>query len=163
MQSDRFHLVNISCNLKETMTKKHIPKLVVERAEDQGNYFFLSVIEHRKQNYLVIIDNVTDDSVGAYVLDYAQQEGIDLKQLFTAITLWFYRGSTRYPLSFEFSRLGLAPLTNRIYKTFEITHVTRLIGNDFRYDLNGDPKIKRRRVNRLPAGVEINLKKLSQV
>ena len=141
------------------MSKRKVPSLIVERAEDQGNYYFLSVLEHRRENYLVIIDNITDEAVGAYVLDFAQQEGMNLRDLMTVITLWFYRGSHRYPLSFEFSRQGISPATNRIYKTFELAHVTRLIGKDFRFDMLAAPKVKRRRVNKIPAGVEIKLKR----
>lgn len=141
------------------MSKKRIPSLVVERAEDQGNYFFLSVLEFRRENYLVIIDNITEEGIGAYVLDVAQQEGLDLKQLISVITTWFYRASYKYPLSFEFSRLGMAQHTNRIYKNFELAHVTRLIGNDFKFDLLAPPKIRRRRVSKIPAGVEVKLKR----
>jgi len=145
------------------LSKKRIPSLVVERAEDQGNYFFLSVLEFRRENYLVIIDNITEEGIGAYVLDFAQQEGLDLKQLISVITTWFYRASYRYPLSFEFSRLGMAHHTNRIHKNFELAHVTRLIGNDFKYDLMAPPKIRRRRVSMIPAGVEVKLKRSTPV
>ena len=120
----------------------------------------MALLEFRRENYLVIIDNITEDTVGAYVLDFAQQEGMDLKQLMTLVTQWFYRASFKYPLSFEFSRLGITPMANRIYKNFELAHVTRLVGNDFRYDLLSPPKIKRRRVNKLPAGIEVNLRKI---
>lgn len=143
------------------MTKKRIPNLIVEKAEDTGNFFYLSVIEYRKQNYLAIVDNISSESVGAYVLDFAQQEGIDLKQLFSIITFWFYRGSYRYPLSIEFSRLGITSHTNRIYKNFELAHVTRLIGKDFRFDFEAEPKVKRRRATFIPAGVEVKLKKFA--
>lgn len=141
------------------MAKKKVPNLIVEFASDNGNMFFLSVLEYRRENYLCIIDNVSSEEIGAYVLDFAQQEKIDVRELMTAITYWFYRGSTRYPLSFEFSRLGLTPLTNRIYKTFELPHVTRLIGYDFKYDFESPPKIRRRRVSLIPAGTEIRLKR----
>jgi hypothetical protein len=141
------------------LAKKKIPNLIVEFASDSGNLHFLSVIEHRRQNYLAIVDNISSEEVGAYVLDYAQQEKLDVRQLLSAATLWFYRGSTRYPLSFEFSRLGLTPATNRIYKTFELPHVTRLIGNDFRFDFETPPKIRRRRANLIPAGTEIRLRR----
>lgn len=141
------------------MAKRKIPSLIVERAEDQGNYFYLSVLEYRRQNYLVIVDNITEEEVGAYVLDYAQQEGLDMQQLMSVITHWFYGASERYPLSFEFSRLGIASRTTKIYKTFELAHVTRLIGKDFTYDLNSAPKVKRRRVNKIPAGIEIKLRR----
>jgi hypothetical protein len=143
------------------MPKRKIPGLVVEFASDTGNAFFLSVLEYRRENYLVVVDNISADEVNAFVLDFAQQEGIDLKQLMSVITTWFYRGSHHYPLSFEFSRLGITHRTNRILKTFELTHVTRLIGRDFRYDLFEVPKVRRRRVNRIPAGVEVRLKRSS--
>lgn len=144
------------------MPKKRIPNLIVERASDQGNYYYLSVLEYRRENYLVVVDNITEDEVGAYVLDFSQQEGIDLRQLMSVITTWFYRGSSSYPLSFEFSKLGIAGRTNRIYKTFELAHVTRLIGQDFVYDLEAPPKVRRRRVNKIPAGVEVRLKRSAQ-
>ena len=141
------------------MPKRKIPSLVVEYASDSGNAFFLSVIEYRRQNYLVVVDNITDEEVGAYVLDFAQQEGIDVRQLMSVVTAWFYRGSFDYPLSFELSRLGVSARTNAIYKTFELVHVTRLIGKDFRYNLLEAPKVRRRRVSKIPAGVEIRVKK----
>lgn len=142
------------------MGKKKIPELHVERASDAGNLYYLSVLEYRKTNYLVVVDNITEDEVNAYVLDLAPQEGINLQDLLSVITNWFYKGSSKYPLSFEFSKLGINGRTNRIYKSFELVHVTRLIGQDFRFDLNASPKVKRRRVNKIPTGVEIKLKRL---
>lgn len=141
------------------MAKKKIPSLVVEKATGPGNYYYLSVVEYRKENYLVVVDNISEDELGAYVLDFAQQEGVDLKQLMSLITKWFYSSSDKYPLSFEFSKMGITSVTNKIYRTFELAHVTRLIGNDFKYDIFETPKIKRRRVSMIPAGVEISLKK----
>lgn len=141
------------------MGKKRVPNLIVEFASDSGNLHYLSVLEYRRENYLVVIDNVGSEEIGAYVLDFAQQERLDVRQLLTVVTHWFYRGSYRYPLSFEFSRIGITPATNRIYKTFELPHVTRLIGNDFKYDMEAPPKIRRRRVQLIPAGTEIRLKR----
>lgn len=140
------------------MTKKKIPSLVIEKASDRGTHFYLSVIEYRKENYLVVIDNINDTEINAYVLDLAEQEGIDPKQLLSVITRWFYSASEKYPVSFEFSKLGITEATKRIYRTFEVAHVTRLIGNDFSYDIFDAPKIKRRRVSIIPTGVEIKLK-----
>lgn len=144
------------------MAKKKVPNLIVEFASDSGTMFFLSVLEYRRENYLVIVDNVSSEEIGAYVLDFAQQERLDVRQLMTIVTRWFYSGSSSYPLSFEFSKLGISPLANRIYKTFELAHVTRLIGYDFRYDLETPPKIRRRRASLIPAGTEVRLKRSSQ-
>lgn len=141
------------------MAKKRIPSLIVEPVSDSGNLYFLSVIEYKRENYLTVVNNIDEEEIGAYVLDFAQQERLNMQQLMSAITLWFYKGSFTHPLSFEFSRLGLTPLTNRIYKSFELTHVTRLVGNDFRYNLSAQPKIRRRRASMIPAGVEVHLKR----
>lgn len=144
------------------MAKKRVPELVVEFVSDAGSLHYLSVIEYRKENYLVVVDNITSEEVGAYVLDFAQQAKLDTKQLLSVVTEWFYRGSERYPLSFEFSRRGMTPFATKIYRNFELTHVTRLIGNDFRFDVENAPKIRRRRVGMIPAGVEIKIKGLVQ-
>lgn len=141
------------------MPKRKIPKLIVEYASDQGNAYYLSVLEYRRENYLVVIDNISSEEVTAFVLDFAQQEGINLKQLMSVVTMWFYRGAHSYPLSFEFSRLGITHRTNRILKTFELAHVTRLIGRDFSYSFEDQPRVRRRRVNKIPAGVEVRLKR----
>jgi hypothetical protein len=146
------------------MAKRSIPSLIIERAEDTGNFYFLSVLEFRRENYLVVIDNITNDEIGAYVLDYAQQEGMNLKDFLTLVTQWFYRssGGIDYPLSFEFSRIGIASRTNLIHKTFELAHVTRVIGKDFKFDLSSPPKVRRRQVNKIPAGFEIKIRQLTQ-
>ena len=144
------------------MAKRKVPTLIVEFASDSGTLFYLSVLEYRRENYLVVVDNISSDEIGAYVLDFAQQERLDLQQLITIVTRWFYAGSSSYPLSFEFSRLGISPMVNRIYKTFELAHVTRLIGHDFRYNFEATPKIRRRRASLIPAGAEVRLKRSSQ-
>lgn len=142
--------------------KKRIPSLVIERASDSGSLYYLSVLEYRKENYLVVVDNITEDEVTAFVIEKAPQAGIPVSELMSAVTYWFYHAADRYPLSFEFSRMGISHLTNRIHRTFELAHVTRLIGKDFVFKLDEVPKVRRRRVNRIPAGVEIKLKRSAQ-
>ena len=141
------------------MSKKEIPELIVEYKENIENFCFLSVLEYRNNSYLVVIDNVSEDRIGAYVLDYASQEKLNIEQLMSIITKWFYKSSHKYPLSFEFSKLNLTSQVNKIYKNFERVNVTRLIGNNFTYGLNDSPKIKRRRITKMSSGVEITLKK----
>lgn len=144
------------------MAKKRIPNLIVEFASDSGTMFFLSVLQYRKEDFLVVVDNISSEEVGAYVLDFAQQEQLNVQELMSLVTRWFYESSMKHPLSFELSKLGIGPAVNRIYKTFELAHVTRLIGYDFRYDFETAPKIRRRRVSLIPAGAEIRLKRSTQ-
>lgn len=144
------------------MSKKRIPELQVEYTSDSTNFFYLSVLQYRKEHHLVIIDNITNDVVTAYVLDKAVQEGIDAKQILTVANRWFYEASDRYPLSIEFSKRGMSHATNRILKNFDLSHVTRIVGQDFQYDLTTPPKIRRRRVSHVPK-VEVDLQVKSSV
>lgn len=144
------------------MAKKRIPDLQVERTSDSANFYYLSVLQYRKEHHLVVIDNITGDTVNAYMLDRAAQEGIDVKQLLTVVTRWFYESSHKYPLSIEFSKRGMSHATNRILKNFELTHVTRIVGQDFQYEMNSAPKIRRRRVSHVPT-TDVNLEVRSSV
>lgn len=140
------------------MSKRKVPSLIIEHVSDRGNLHLLSMLEHRKDKYLVIIDNIDDENITAYVLDYAQQEGIDLRTFIDIAEGWLEKQDSAYPLSFEFSRLGLTEATRRIYKTFDLAYVTRLIGRPFVFELTKPAKIRRRRANKIPVSVEIRPK-----
>jgi hypothetical protein len=139
------------------MTKKKISNLIVEHVTGNANMMMLSLLEHRHEQYLVIVDNITEDELTAYVLDFAQQEGVDLEAFINVAGDWEQSG-VRHPLSFELSKLGLSEITQPIYKTFALAHVRRLVGRGFSTDLRGHGRIKRRRVPVIPEFVEIRPK-----
>jgi hypothetical protein len=145
------------------MTKKHIPALHIEVIKERANLGYLSLIEYKRENYLAIIDNITASEITAFVLDYAQQEDINIRDLLSVATAWFYKGSDRYPFSFEVAKNGFTSTLAPIHKTFDVNFVSRIIGNPFQYALDKKAKIKRRRVVQLPAGVEIVLKKSLEI
>ena len=140
------------------MSKRKIPTLIIENVSDEGNLHMLSMLEHRRDRYLVIVDNVSSDQITAYVLDYAQQEDVDLLIFIGIAEEWLKKSSGEYPLSFELSRLGLTAIARRIYKTFDLAYVTRLVGRGFSFDLTTPTRVRRRRASRVPAGVEIRPK-----
>lgn len=140
------------------MSKRKIPTLIIEHVSDRGNLHLLSLLEHRRDRYLVIVDNIDDENITAYVLDYAQQEGVDLRTFIGIAEEWLERSKGEYPLSFELSRLGLTEVARRIYKTFDLAYVTRLVGRSFQYDLTTPIRVRRRRASRVPAGVEVRPK-----
>lgn len=137
------------------VSKRKIPSLIIENIVDRGNLNMLSLLEHRRDQYLVIVDNMNEDVICAYVLDYARQEGIDLKIFIEVAEGWLAGKNAEYPLSFEMSRLGLTEVANKIYKTFDSAYVTRLVGRPFQFELTTPVKIKRRRANKVQAGIEI--------
>ena len=140
------------------VSKRKIPTLIVEHVSDRGNLHMLSMLEHRRDRYLVIVDNTSDESITAYVLDYAQQEGIDLASFIGVAEGWLKNSGGAYPLSFELSRLGMTSVTRRIHKTFDLAYVTRLVGCAFSFDLTTPVKIRRRRASRVPSHVEVRPK-----
>jgi hypothetical protein len=89
------------------VAKKRIPELKIETINDRGNFIYLALIEYKREEYLCVIDSVKPNEIGAYVLDYAEQENIDLAQFFQLTTLWFYSKSDMHPLSVEFAKKGL--------------------------------------------------------
>lgn len=131
------------------MSKKRIPEIHIEWSSDPSNLYYMSVIQYRKEHHLVVIDNITDDTVTAYAIDKASQEGLEIKDLLSVINRWFYSASSKHPLSIEFSKCGLTDKTNKILKTFDLNNVTRIVGHDFRFQQE-QPKVRRRKVQRTP-------------
>lgn len=140
------------------MSKRKIPTLIIEHVSDRGNLHLLSMLEHRRDRYIVIVDNIDSENITAYVLDYAQQEGVDLSAFIQIAEEWLQKSNGEYPLSFELSRLGLTEATRRIYKTFDLAYVTRLVGRAFERDLTTPTRVRRRRATRVPTGVEVRPK-----
>ena len=140
------------------MSKRKIPSLIIEHVSDRGNLPLLSLLEHRREKYLVIVDNIDDENITAYVLDYAQQEGVDLRAFVQLAEEWLQKSNGEYPFSFELSRLGLTEGTRSIYKTFDLAYVTRLVGRAFSFDLTTPIRVRRRRATKVPSGVEVRPK-----
>jgi hypothetical protein len=140
------------------MTKKKIPPLQFEIVQDRSNLIYLSVIEYKLENYLTIIDNISDNEITAFVLDYAEQEGINIKEFLSIANLWYYKNSNKHPFSVEIAKHDLTHKIGKIIKTFDISFVSRVIGCPFFFNM-ATKKIKRRRVIPIPECVEIKLKK----
>jgi hypothetical protein len=145
---------------QKDLTKNRIPSLKIETLNDRGNFLYLSLIEYKRETYLCVVDEVTEDTISAFVLDYAEQENIKISAFLSFVTRWFYSNSDNYSLSTELAKLGLSEHMSPIYKTFEITYVTRIVGNPFSFKKpKSTTKVKRRRVAAIPDYIEIVFKK----
>ena len=143
------------------MTKNKIPSLKVEALSERGNFIYLSLVEYKRETYLCIIDEVTDDFIGAFVLDYAEQENIQISSFLSFVTKWFYSNSDNNSLSTELAKAGLSEYTSPIYKTFDVSYVSRIVGNPLSFKPPSKSKVKRRRVAPVPDYIEIVFKKKS--
>jgi hypothetical protein len=137
------------------------PPLQIEDLQDPSNLLFCTLLEFKRTKYLVIIENVIDDEIQAYVLDLLAAEEIDQDWFLNIATRWFYSASDRYPLSFEFAKLGKGDVIKKVLKTFNVNSVSRVIGKLFTYAVNTKPKIKRRKVVNATEHNEVKLRKLS--
>jgi len=137
------------------------PPLVFEELQDELNYIFLTLIEYKRVKYLTIVENVIDDEIHAYVLDLLAAEEVDQAWFMSVATHWFYSASERYPLSFEFAKLGQGEVIKKALRTFNINSTSRVIGKLFKFNVNAKPKVRRRKVLTLPERIEIKLKKLT--
>jgi hypothetical protein len=145
------------------MAKKKIPELKIEMVNSSANYKFISLLEYRREQYLCIIDNISETEIGAYVLDFAEQSNIFVPDFLTLVTNWFYSNSEKHPLSIELSTLGLTQTFSPIYKTFEALYVSRIIGHAFSYSKMNTSKVRRRRVISPQEHEEIKFKKSNVV
>lgn len=136
------------------------PPLVFEELSDESNLAFLTLIEYKRVRYLTIVENVIDDEIHAYMLDNLEAENIDQAWFMAVAVRWFYSASDRYPLSFEFAKIGKSDVVKRALKTFNVNSTSRVIGRLFVYNVNAKPKVKRRKVQPIPAGVDIKFKQL---
>ena len=134
------------------------PPLVVEHLQDTMNHQFLTLVEYKRVKYLTIVENVIDEEIHAYVLDQLEAEGIDQQWFMSVATRWFYGASDRYPLSFEFTKLGQGDVVRKALKTFNMNSASRVIGKLFVFNMNSKPKVRRRKVQALPAMLEVKLK-----
>lgn len=142
------------------MPKKRIPTLEFEQTAGSGNLLFLSLVEYKREEFLCVIDTVDDESINAYVLDYAEQNGIKISSFLSLVTRWFYASSDRCPLSFEAAKYNLTEALAPMYKTLELSYVSRVVGNSFSFSDEKPSKVKRRRVIAPSEGIEIRFKKV---
>lgn len=134
------------------------PPLVFEELQDQSNLTYLTLIEYKKVKYLTVIENVVEEEIQAYVLDNLAAEGVSQEWFLSVATRWFYASSERYPLSFEFAKIGQGDVVKKVLKTFNMNSTSRVIGKLFRFPINTKPKVKRRKVVAIPETIEIKFK-----
>lgn len=104
----------------------------------------------------MIVDNVDDKNIDAYVLDLCGPEHIDEEQLVNIVNPWWEERKDQFPISFEFSRLGMTEHVSKIFRSFHIEYVTRVIGPLPHFNMNEVTKVRRRK--RKPISKNIKVK-----
>jgi len=131
--------------VRKRNNKNPIPLIVEKHPADYDGYPFITLIQYDKNHFLTIIDNATNKTIKAYVLDLCGPENVNEERIVQAARIWFKEHKDQYPLSFELSRLGMASEAKKIYRTFHIEYVTRVIGPLPSLNMLSQPKVRRRR------------------
>lgn len=142
---------------KTTRAKKVVVPLIIEpHPKDYSGLPFITLIQYRKQIMLVVVDNMDDDNMKAYVLDLCGPERVSEELLLTVVSDWYENNQQSYPLSVEFSRRGLSGEVSRVHRSLNVEFITRIIGPVFKFPTNRIVSVKRRRRKGLSDGIEIS-------
>lgn len=131
------------------------PLIIEAHPEEYTGYPFITLIQYRRAHVLALVDNSNDQVIKSYVLDYCGPERVDEERLIQVASIWYKDFKTQHPLSVEFSRRGITAEAGRIYRSFNIEFVTRVIGPLPRFEMSETIRVKRRKRKAVPTGVEI--------
>jgi hypothetical protein len=141
---------------RRTRISDKIPQLVIESHPIEYTGFpFLTLLQYNKQKLLTIIDNSDDMCIKAYVLDMCGPELINEEIILEVASIWYAENREKYPISIEFSKLGLSGISSKIYRTFNIDYVTRVIGPIATFNMKSTKNVRRRKRKELPSNVTI--------
>ena len=136
---------------------KQVPLIVEPHPDDYNGYPFITLIQYRDKHLLSVVDNATTKVIKAFVLDLCAPEGINEEIVVGLIANWYDTGGfERYPLSIEFSKLGIANEMAKIFRTFNTEFVTRVIGPLPSFEMLETKSIRRRKKREIPPGVVVH-------
>jgi hypothetical protein len=142
--------------MKKRTRGNPMPLIIEEHPANYDGYPFITLIQYRDEHFLSVVDNADDKTINAFILDWCGPEGIDEDTFVRLVSGWWENSRERFPISFEFSRLGITQSTSRIYKTFNIEFVTRVIGPLPKFDMSETSSVKRRKRKAVPEGMEVH-------
>ena len=141
---------------KKRVRGNPLPLIIEPHPADYVGYPFITLIEYRDKHLLGIIDNATDKMIKAYVLDLCGPASVDEEFVIEVAADWYTNAKDRYPISFEFSKQGVADNVKSIYKSFAVGFVTRIIGPLPKFEMSEVKSIKRRRKKPISPNIEVH-------
>lgn len=127
------------------MRRSVVPLVREEHPESYNGYPFITLIQYSNDTMLTIVDNCTNNTIKAYVLDLCGPENIDEEILIRVGSVWFENNKEEYPLSIEFSKLGKSDEVHKVLRNINKDFVTRVIGPLPQFPMNTVHKIKRKK------------------
>jgi len=120
--------------------------MIIESHPEQYNgYPFITLIQFNERHVLTIVDNYNRKTIKAYVLDFCENEEVDEIEMINIANDWYKEGNPTYPISIEFAKQGLLTEVSKVYRTYAIESISRLIGPAFSFEMDLVQKIRRKR------------------
>lgn len=113
-----------------------VPLVVEDHPKQYKGFPFITYIQFHNTNCLAIVDNVCQKQLQGYILDLCQPAEVDEALLIEAASNWYSTHSHRMPLSVYMNQLGLGDKTNKVYRTYNIEFITRIVGPLFTYPIH---------------------------
>lgn len=126
-------------------TKNAVPLIIEQHPEEYNGYPFITLLQYRKQHMLTIVDNWDDRVIRAFVLDLCGPEKVNEEAVINAAVHWWEQTDKQYPISIEFSKVGLTTEVSRIHRVFNVEFVARVIGPLPQFDMSEVYSIKRKK------------------
>lgn len=143
---------------------KHMRHIIVEpHPQDYTGYPFVALVQHKQTSYIAIIDNVNEKHIKAYVLDLCEPEGLSEKSIIDLAAEWYDCSVTKHPISVEFSKRGISNVVGKIYRTFNLDAVVRIIGHVSYFPINEVYKIKRRKKREIQQSIIVMPKNSTEI
>ncbi len=141
------------------MKKIKQPNLIREDHPDTYNgYKFITLIKYNGDTFLNIVDNIVNNQIVAYVIDFCNNSEVDELALIELADYWYSNNKNKHPFSIEISKRGLSNYYNKILRNFPVDYVTRVIGPLPEFNMGGPKKIKRKKKKSIPKSVQIVIK-----
>lgn len=126
-----------------------VPLIIEDHPKQYKGFPFITYIQFHNSNVLAIVDNVHQKQLQCYVLDLCQPLEIDEKLLIEATANWYNSSSHRLPLSVYLNQIGLGEAVAKVYRTYNIEFITRIVGPLFTYPIT-EVVVTRRKKRKSP-------------
>lgn len=136
--------------------KQTVPIIIEPYPEDYNGYPFITLLQYKHDYVLTIVDNVSIKKVSALVLDRCGPEQVNEQEIVNIADEWYTSGC-KYPLSIEFSKRNMVGITSRLFRSFELEYITRVIGPLPQYNMEVS-QIKRRRKKNISKHISHDIK-----
>ena len=141
--------------MAKSIKQSELPFILETHPDTYNGYPFITLLQYKHQHILSIVDNLDNKTMKAFVIDLCGPAGVNEELIITVADEWYEHSRTRYPISFEFSKQGLTKESSKIYRTYSLESIARVIGPVFIFPMDHVIKVKRRKRREISPSVEI--------